>query len=397
MSVRILLILLLPTLLMVASAQAVVTQQTPVAVPYFSGLENDGNPVGNAIDGSYSTNCVLLTDSLDGTDSSTVPAYASGTTGHMIFDMGQVMNMVDMTIFSRNHSLQLGVKDFDLFYFADGVAYDSDDIEGDSNIVLIDSYTSAGPTLGASETFGWSTPISTQYIGMRVNSAYPQDLPYNGVTYYNFQMAEVNFNADIPYEDGPASPVAVPLVSGALDDNPITNIIDGNPGTMVAIKDDTLTGFYPETIPAYGSAPVTGHIVFDMGEDVSLAGAILTSRNHSLALGPEDVDFFYYADGDPFNNPVADDIEGDDDIISITSHVFSAINLGASEQVDWDALTTRYIGMRVNSGHAEGPTYYNFQLADMQFIVDTQAVPEPSAVALLLMGAAFLLGIRCKS
>ena len=370
MSAKSLMVLLVPMLLMVASAQAVVTQQMPVAIPYFSGEQ--GDPATNAIDGNYATHCVINTDSLDGTDPATVPAYASGTTGHMIFDMGEIMDLTDFTMFSRNHSLQLGVKDFDLFYFADGVAYDSDDIEGDSNIVLIDNYTSTGPTLGDSETFSWASPISTQYIGMRVNSAYPQDTPYNGITYCNFQIAEVRLGAEAPMEAGPVSPVDVPLVSGTIEEgHDIMHMIDGDPGTMVVVYDDTLTGVYPDTEPAFGSEPVTGHLVFDMGEAAPLIGAILTSRNHELALCPEDVDFFYYADDDPFNNAVADDIEGDADIISITNHVFSdTTTLGATEQVDWDSITARYIGMRINSSYESGPTYYNFQIADMQFIVE---------------------------
>ena len=370
--------LLFPMLLIAASAEAVVLQQMPVDVPYYSG--EAGDPATNAIDDNFMTHCVINTDSLDGTDPATVPAYANGTTGHMIFDMGEIMDLTNFTMISRNHALQLGVKDFDLFYFADGVAYDSDDIEGDANIVLIDNYTSAGPTLGDSETFSWASPISTQYLGMRVNSAYPQDTPYNDITYCNFQIAEVRVGADAALEPGPNSPIDVPLVSGEIEEgHNINHMIDGDPGSMVVVYDDTLTGIYADTFPAFGSDPVTGHLVFDMGEAVSLVGAILTSRNHELALCPEDVDFFYYADDDPFNNAVADDIEGDADIISITDHIFSdTTTLGATEQVDWDALTTRYIGMRVNSSYESGPTYYNFQIADMQFIVEDTS-PEKVA------------------
>ena len=397
MSTRVLLMFLVSMLLLTASAQAVVVHNTPTAVPYFAGLENDTDYVTKAIDGSNSTFTVLLTDSLGGTSDPThVPDTATGTTGHLIFDMGSVLsNITDMTMFPRSHSsLQLGVKNFDLFYFADGVASDSDDIEGDPNIVLLGNYTSAGPLSGGFETFALPSSLNTQYIGMRVNSAYPQDTPYNGTTYYNFQIAEVYFDTDESLQPGPNSPSGVVLVSGETDSNPLTNILDGNLGTQVVVKDDTLTGTSTTTDPAYGSAPVTGHMVFDMGEEAPISGAILTSRNHSLQLGPKDVDFFYYADGDPLNNAVADDIEGDDDIILITSDTFAGVNLNATDQIDWSPVSTRYIGMRVNNAYAEGPTYYNFQIAEMEFIV--AAVPEPSMIALLLIGAAALVGFRVR-
>ena len=110
----------------------------------------------------------------------------------------------------------------------------------------------------------------------------------------------------------PGLPVGAPLYAGATDGNPIGYMFDGNPSTFAVVLDDTLDGSSSSTVPVNASAPVTGHIVFDMWEAVHMTGVKLTSRIHSLELNPGNVDFFYYADDNPFDNAVADDIEGDD-------------------------------------------------------------------------------------
>ena len=183
---------------------------------------------------------------------------------------------------------------------------------------------------------------------------------------------QINGN-DQPAE-GPTLPAGAPLYSGETDGNPIGYMFDGNPSTFAVILDDTLDGSSSSTIPVNASAPVTGHVVFDMWEAVRITGVKLTSRIHSSELNPGDVDFFYYADDNPYNNVVADDIEGDDDIISITNHVFSGLTQGASEEIDWEGITARYIGMRVNSAYEDGPTYYNFQIAEIEFMVTPELV-----------------------
>lgn len=186
----------------------------------------------------------------------------------------------------------------------------------------------------------------------------------------NIEDLRINLEPKGPLPpQGPRSPSAVSLVSGNLSGHLATNVLDENLSTFIVVQDDTLNGNSTDTDPDYGSAPVTGHMVFDMGETVRMIGAILTSRYRDLMLMPKDVDFFYYADDDPFNNVIPDDIEGDADIVSITNHVFSDIKMNAAESVDWSEITARYIGMRVNSSYESGPTSYNFQLAEIQFVL----------------------------
>ena len=74
---------------------------------------------------------------------------------------------------------------------------------------------------------------------------------------------------------------------------------------------------------------------------------------------------------------MADDIEGDSDIVLLTSHEFSEIAAGAAEDVAWDGVTARYIGMRINSSYEEGAPdfpellqHYNYQLAEILFALD---------------------------
>ena len=180
---------------------------------------------------------------------------------------------------------------------------------------------------------------------------------------------------------GVVSPVAVPLFSGNAypGDNSdpawvVGNAIDGNLSTTTVLLDDTLTGSNPSGKPPFGGAPATGHMVFDLGSSQLVSGVKLTSRNTGSDYNPKGVDFFYYADDDPTNNAVADDISGDPDIIPITSHTYPGLTSNASQWVTWGAVEKRYIGMRVNSSYEEvGPTHYNYQIAEMEFYTGTPA------------------------
>ena len=67
-------------------------------------------------------------------------------------------------------------------------------------------------------------------------------------------------------------------------------------------------------------------------------------------------------------------MKGTIDIISITNHVFAGLTQGASEEIDWEGITARYIGMRVNSAYEDGPTYYNFQIAEIEFMVSPELI-----------------------
>ena len=197
-----------------------------------------------------------------------------------------------------------------------------------------------------------------------------------------------NYTEALPRKGVTVKPVAVTLSSGSpyeqMADYAAEKAIDGDLTTFCVLWDDTLTGDDPASKPANGGAPTTGHMIFDMGEVVTLAGSRLVSRLVSDSLNPKNVDFFYYADDDPTNNAVPDDIEGDPDIIPIlSSYEFLPLTNGLGESVQWDAVTARYIGMRINSSYEEGVEpvagygiHYNYQIGEIEFYLgETALIP----------------------
>ena len=163
------------------------------------------------------------------------------------------------------------------------------------------------------------------------------------------------------------SPVAVPLASGPAfpqgraNGNPpdpeyaAERAIDGDPATFCCLLDDTLAGESPARIPADAAEPVTGHLVFDLGRPVVVSGARLAARTPGGPYNPKSVDFFSFADDDPSKHPTVDDLEGDAGIrVLVRGHQFAGLRAGASEDVSWGAVHTRYVGMRVNSSYESG-------------------------------------------
>ena len=182
------------------------------------------------------------------------------------------------------------------------------------------------------------------------------------------------------------SPVAVPLASGPAfpqgrkNGNPpdaqyaAQSAIDGDLATFCCLLDDTLAGKNASTIPADASAPVTGHMIFDLGDAMVVFGAKITSRKGGV-VNPRNVDFFYFADDDPANNAIADDIEQDADIKAlIGGRTLRRLSNRASETVTWDGVVARYVGIRVNSSYESGRVHHNFQMAEIEFI----ASPRPT-------------------
>jgi len=165
-----------------------------------------------------------------------------------------------------------------------------------------------------------------------------------------------------PHDIQLVSPVAVPYSSGApYEDYYAETAIDGDVDTFCVLFDDTDNG----------STPTTGHMVFDLGEVLSVGGVKLTSREFYRDYNPKDIDIFYFADDNPHNNTLIDDIENDSDIVLIKSHSYPSLVNGAAESLAFPStLDRRYIGMRVNSSWEEGPTYWNFQIAEVEFFLD---------------------------
>jgi len=136
---------------------------------------------------------------------------------------------------------------------------------------------------------------------------------------------------------------------------PVSRMYDGNTKTFGVIHDDDS-----------GRDDVQGHMVFDLGRPRDISAVRLTGRDWGQAYNPKGVDLFYYADDNPANNAVQDDIEGDKDIVLIASAEFRRLLNAQSQTVEFKPVRARrYIGLRINSSHEKG----NFQASGMEIMV----------------------------
>ena len=87
-------------------------------------------------------------------------------------------------------------------------------------------------------------------------------------------------------------PVSVYTSAETWPGHEIAKIHDGLLSTTACLLDDSRTGKEPKTIPANGSAPVTGTFVLDLGESRSLCGIRLTAKNTVAAKMAQRVSLF---------------------------------------------------------------------------------------------------------
>jgi len=179
-------------------------------------------------------------------------------------------------------------------------------------------------------------------------------------------------------------PVAVTRSSGPAYPSPdgkkyaAAVAIDGDPATFCCLLDDTVTGTDENTIPARAAAPVTGHMVFDLGARVRTVGVRIVSRADGGPYNPKQIDLFYFADDDPRNNKRVDDLENDDDLRPLQRDcVLPPLRSGASHSVKWQGVQARYVGLRVRGSYESGGKHFNFQIGEIEFLVelDPDAVP----------------------
>ena len=170
----------------------------------------------------------------------------------------------------------------------------------------------------------------------------------------------------MPFSSGPAYPSPDQPEKYAAQ-----RAIDGDLQTFCCLLDDTLMGDDGGTMPPRAAAPVTGHMVFDLGGKAKVVGAVLTARHDGGPYNPKQIDFFCFADDDPANNPVADDLEHDPDIKPLVlRHALGPLRAGESATVNWPAVTARYVGLRVEGSYESGGHHYNFQFGEIEFLLD---------------------------
>lgn len=180
-------------------------------------------------------------------------------------------------------------------------------------------------------------------------------------------------------------PVAAPYYSGNAysDGFGIGRGFDNNFETQAVILDDTPTGSNPNTMPAYAGGNTTGHVVFDLGEVRSLTGSQLfgwewNDNGTVHYYNPKDVAFY-------LSNAAGEKLD------TLATHTYGSLTRSQSETVSWTAVSTRYLGMQVNSGYEEGSdgANWNYQFAEIQF--QTASVPEPATISLVCAGLFGLL------
>ena len=134
--------------------------------------------------------------------------------------------------------------------------------------------------------------------------------------------------------------------------------IDRDRQTFCCLLDDTPGGNNTSTIPHGGDVPVTGHILYDLGEPRTIAGVRITAKPTGGVYNPKDV-CFYTSDGEP---------EKASDRKPITIATFPPISSGARHVLRWEPKKVRYIGLEVRSSFENRGTNFNFQLAEIGFL-----------------------------
>ena len=172
-------------------------------------------------------------------------------------------------------------------------------------------------------------------------------------------------------------PVAVTHSSGSAYPSPDGTkyaagaAIDGDPATFCCLLDDTITGTDAATIPARAAAPVTGHVVFDLGKRMRTLGVRLVARSDGGPYNPKQVDFFCFGDDDSRNNRRVDDLENDDDLRPLRrNYALPPLRNGASHTVRWEGIEARYVGLRVLSSYESGGRHFNFQIGEIELLVE---------------------------
>ena len=152
-------------------------------------------------------------------------------------------------------------------------------------------------------------------------------------------------------------------------------MLDGNLDTFACLLDVSRTGGDPNSRPPGGSLPVTGVVVFDLGTVRQVGGIELISRLAGTCYLPREVDVFTVA----AEQVSAEMLAGlDSDLrfrtVLVRHPVPAAVVSGQSHMLLWEAVRTRFVGLRVRSSHTpvEG-RHYNYQIAEVRVLAQDEA------------------------
>jgi hypothetical protein len=184
------------------------------------------------------------------------------------------------------------------------------------------------------------------------------------------------------------SPVATPQAAGPAFPRGRTNgnppdpqyaaerLLDGDLATFCCLLDDTPTGSADTTVPARGSAPVTGHIVFDLGRPLPLSGMRLTARLDGGPFNPREITVSTFADDVSSELPPAA-VTAPGLLTLAARQPVPPLSAGATWTVNWPVLTRRYVVLQVHDSYESGGVHWNFQLAEVEIAVELPAEALP--------------------
>ena len=167
------------------------------------------------------------------------------------------------------------------------------------------------------------------------------------------------------------TPQSVVACSGPIEGNYSASLsCDGNLDSYSALRDDTPTGSDDALVPPRGEAPITGHIVYDLGKPMFVYGVqIIAPRNNFYA--PKNIDVFFLNPGDTIDkHPIADDWEGDAGLVLLAKNrELPYFDNGQSRFAAFEGQTARYVGIRFNDAHNSTRMKWRLnQFAEIRFL-----------------------------
>jgi hypothetical protein len=163
------------------------------------------------------------------------------------------------------------------------------------------------------------------------------------------------------------------------------NMIDGDLATYSKQSDDINTDV----------EPITGYVVFDLGQKMNVGGFEFWSRDVAVAVNAKNVDFFYWNNEDVnahvFSPNTSDQVALDTNVVIAANKDLPGVMSGAMSELAFsqsERFAARYVGMRYNTSWDTPPGAWT-SFAEIK--LDTSPIPEPGAITLLITGLIGLL------